>query len=145
LKDPFGYSIELLQHDFQSNFCLERIPNLLQPNLALGQQAHLGQITLCTSNIAKSLGLYQSALGMKLLSRQNIPDMFDLYFLACTNDEPTSVDLNAVEIWKWLWRRLYTTLELQHWAPEDSKYTSADLDQESGLSSLAFKGRCKMF
>ncbi|XP_078365882.1 uncharacterized protein LOC144650094 [Oculina patagonica] len=114
LKDPFGYSIELLQHDFKCNFCSERIQSSLQPNLALGQQTHLGQITLRVSDIEKTLSFYQSALGMKLLSRQNIPNMFDLYFLACTDEKPPSDDLNAVEIREWLWRRPYTTLELQH-------------------------------
>lgn len=138
LKDPYGYSIELLQHDFQSNFRSERIQSSLQPNLALGQQTHLGQITLRVSNIEKSLRFYQSALGMKLLSRQNIPDMFDLYFLACTDEKPPSDDLNAVEIREWLWRRPYTTLELQYWPQEDRKYTTADLDRESGFSALAF-------
>ena len=138
LKDPVGYSIELLQHDFQSNFCSERIKSSLQLNLALGQQTHMGQITLRVSNIEKSLGFYQSALGMKLLSRQNIPDMFDLYFLACTDEKPPSDDLNAVEIREWLWRRPYTTLELQYWPQENRKYNSADLDRESGFSALAF-------
>ena len=145
LKDAVGYSIEFLQHDFQSNFCLERIKTSLQPNLTLGQQTHLGQITLRVLNIEKSLGFYQSALGMKLLSRQNIPDMFDLYFLACTDEKPPADDLNAVEIREWLWRRPYTTLELQYWPQEKRKYNSADLDRESGFSALAFTVDKKRF
>ena len=145
LKDPVGYSIELLQHDFQSNFRSEQVKSSLQPNLALGQQTHLGQITLRVSNIEKSLGFYQSALGMKLLSRQNIPDMFDLYFLACTDEKPPADDLNAVEIREWLWRRPYTTLELQYWPQEKRKYNSADLDRESGFSALAFTVDKKRF
>lgn len=145
LKDPFGYSIELLQHDFQSNFSSERTKSSLQPNLALGQQTHLGQITLRVSNIEKSLKFYQSTLGMKLLSRQNIPDMFDLYFLACTDEKSPSNDLNAVGIREWLWRRPYTTLELQYWPQEDRKYTSADLVRESGFSALAFTVDVKRF
>lgn len=139
LSDPFGYSIELLQHDFQCNFCSERIQTSLQSNMALGQQTHVGQITLRVSDIEKTLSFYQSALGMKLLSRQNIPNMFDLYFLACTDEQPPSDDLNAVEIREWLWRRPYTTLELQHWpAEQDRKFNTADLNRESGFSALAF-------
>lgn len=137
-KDPFGYSIELLQHDFECNFCSARIQSSLQPNSALGQQTHLGQITLRVSNIDKSLSFYQDTLGMKLLSRQNIPNMFDLYFLACTDELPPPHDLNAVEIREWLWARPYTTLELQHWPQQNHKYNTADLHKESGFSALGF-------
>ena len=39
-------SLELLQHhDFQSNFSSERIQASLEQNLALRQQAHIGQIS----------------------------------------------------------------------------------------------------
>ena len=139
LSDPFGYSIELLQHDFQRNFCFERIQAYLQENVALGQQVHIGQITLRVSNIEKSLAFYESGLGMKLLSRQTIPHKFDLYFLACTNEDPPSADINSVEIREWLWRRPYTTLELQHWPTKQNlKYKCADLNNESGFSALGF-------
>ena len=90
LTDPFGFSLELLQHDFQSNFSSERVQASLEPNLALGQQAHIGQITLRVSDINRSLQFYQSTLGMKLLSIQSIPNMFNLYFLACTDEKPPS-------------------------------------------------------
>lgn len=137
LNDPFGYSMELLQHDFQSNFSSERIQDSLQPNLALGQQAHIGQITLRVSDIEKSLTFYESALGMKLLSRQSIPSMFNLYFLACTDENAPSDDINAVKIREWLWRRPYTTLELQHWPDQGRKYRTAN-SNESGFTALAF-------
>ena len=136
--DPFGYSLELLQHDFQSNFSPERMQGSLQPNLALGQQAHIGQITLRVSDMKNSLEFYESALGMKLLSRQSIPNMFNLYFLACTAEQPPSDDLNAVEVREWLWRRPYTTLELQHFPDQDRKYKTADLNHESGFTALGF-------
>ena len=138
LNDPFGYSIELLQHDFQCNFCPERTQSSLQPNLAPGQQTHLGQITLRVSDIEKTLSFYQCELSMKLLSRQSIPSMFDLYFLACTDEKPPSDDLNAVEIREWLWKRPYTTLELQHWPQQNRKFNTANLHQETGFSALAF-------
>ena len=145
LNDPFGYSIELLQHDFQSNFNSERVEASLQPNLALGQRAHIGQITLRVSNIEKSLRFYESALGMKLLSRQSIPEKFNLYFLACTNEKPPADDINAVEIREWLWKRPYTTLELQHWPDLGRKYKTADLSHESGFSALAYTVNAKRY
>ena len=138
LNDPFGYSIELLQHDFQNNFRSERIQASLQPNLPLSQQAHIGQITLRVSDIGKSLSFYESALGMKLLSRQSIPSMFNLYFLACTDEQPPADDVNAVEIREWLWRRPYTTLELQHWPDQTRKYNTANTNRESGFTALVF-------
>ena len=64
----FTRRLELLQHDFQSNVSSERVQASLEPNLALGQQAHIGQITLRVSDINRSLQFYQSTLGMKLLS-----------------------------------------------------------------------------
>ena len=103
LSDPFGFALELLQHDFQSSVTSQRVQASLEPNLALGQEAHIGQITLRVSDINRSLQFYQSTLGMKLLSIQSIPNMFNLYFLACTDEKPPSDDVNAVEIRGWLW------------------------------------------
>ena len=54
LSDPFGFSLELLQHDFQSNFCSERVQASLKPNLALEQRAHIGQITIRVSDIIEA-------------------------------------------------------------------------------------------
>ena len=138
LSDPFGYSIELLQRDFQSNFCSERIKCFLNPTFALRQQTHVGQITLRVSDIKESLRFYESSIGMKLLSRQNIPDLFDLYFLACTDEKPPSDDVNAVEIREWLWKRPYTTLELQYWTVKRCNFNNPDLDRQSGFGALVF-------
>ena len=65
LSDPFEFSLELLQRDFQSNFSSERVKASLEPNLALGQHAHMGQITLRVSDINQSLQFYQSTPAMK--------------------------------------------------------------------------------
>ena len=128
LSDPFGFSLELLQHDFQSSVTSERVQASLEPNLAIGQQAHIGQITLRVSDINRSFQFYQSTLGMKLPFIQSIPNMFNLYFLACTDERPPSDDVNAVEIREWLWKRPYTTLELQHYPGTDRKYNTVDLN-----------------
>lgn len=42
------------------------------------------------------------------------PYNFTLYFLAFTEDSPPCDDLHSIEIREWLWKRSYTTLELQH-------------------------------
>ena len=47
LSDPCGFTIELLQHRFQSNF----VPTSPDESLALGQPAVIGQITTRSTNI----------------------------------------------------------------------------------------------
>ena len=53
LKDPRGFTIELLQQTFQRNF----VKPEEDPGLALGQSAVVGQITTRTSNIEVRLKL----------------------------------------------------------------------------------------
>jgi len=111
LKDPAGFSLELLQHTFEKNFKKPQ-PN---PSLPLGQPVHIGQITIRSSDIQKSLAFYEATLGMKLLSIQPVVEYgFTLYFLAFTEETPPSADLESVENREWLWQRPYTTLEIQH-------------------------------
>lgn len=112
LQDPNGFTIELLQQTFQKNFVKQEE----DPSLALGQSAVLGQITTRSTNIEKSLALYQDTLGMKLLSVQDVSNFgFCLYFLAFTSDTPpVPADLHSVTNREWLWQRAYTTLEIQH-------------------------------
>ena len=53
-------------------------------------------------------------LGMKLLSVQPVVGRdFTLYFLGFTDDVPPGVGLQDVANREWLWKRPYTTLELQ--------------------------------
>ena len=47
LSDPSGFTIELLQHKFQTNF----VPTSPDESLALGQPAVIGQITTRSTNI----------------------------------------------------------------------------------------------
>lgn len=109
-KDPAGYQIELLQHEFQDKRP-DHAGNRLEP---LGGGARIGQITLRTGNISASLAFYHS-LGMRLLSIQPVPAHgFDLYFLAFGDETPPKTDLEAAENRPWLWQRPYTTLEFQH-------------------------------
>jgi len=111
LCDPEGFGIELLQHDFAKNF-VKKTPSSSSP---LGFPATLGQITLRISDAEASLRFYRDTLGMKLLSRQSVSQYgFVLYFLAWTDEETPNPDVDAVENREWLWKRPYTTLELQH-------------------------------
>lgn len=109
LSDPDGFQIELLQHDFHEN----RPADAGDTELPLGGDARIGQITLRTGNIAKAEAHFER-LGMRLLSVQPVEAYeFELYFFAYTDDEPPCVDLKEVGNREWLWRRPYTTLELQ--------------------------------
>ncbi len=121
LKDPDGYSIELLQHLFAEN----HQPCPPQPHYKLGSVPTFGQITLRVKDPDKSLKFYASGLGMSLLSRQIVePYRFTLYFLAYTEEQPPFPDLDDVRNREWLWQRPYTLLELQHvWGTEDGQFS----------------------
>lgn len=111
LSDPEGFSIELLQQSFRGN----RAVNAGDRHQHLGGGAGVGQISLRTADLDAALTFYRDRLGMTLLSIQPVPAYgFDLYFLAFTDDTPPNPDLKAVDNREWLWRRPYTTLELQH-------------------------------
>ncbi|MBO6893380.1 MAG: VOC family protein [Roseibium sp.] len=110
LADPEGHVIELLQHTFHGN------PKTAagNPELPLGGGARMGLITLRTSDLEADLAHCRDHLGMRYLSRQDVPDLnFCLHFLAFTNDTPPVADLDAVENRQWLWQRPYTMLEFQ--------------------------------
>ncbi|SLN71502.1 Glyoxalase-like domain protein [Roseovarius albus] len=110
LSDPEGFVIELLQHDFEGN----RPETAGDKSLPLGGGACIGQITLRCSAIEQDIERYQ-AQGMVLLSVQPVTQYgFTLYFLAFTTDTPPKNNLEAIENREWLWKRPYTTLELQH-------------------------------
>ncbi|CUK11797.1 lactoylglutathione lyase [Ruegeria denitrificans] len=111
LKDPEGFVVELLQHDFQGN----RPENAADPADPFAK-ACIGQITLRTGDIAAE-DAFCRAQGMRLLSVQDVAKYgFDLHFYAFTDDQPPNPDLWSVENREWLWKRPYTTLEFQHLA-----------------------------
>ena len=110
LQDPAGLIIELLQHDFEGN----RPIGAGNADLPLGGGARVRQITLRSTDIAETLACYEG-LGMRILSIQPVMDLgFTLYFLAFTDDIPPDLNLTAVANREWLWKRPYTTLEIQH-------------------------------
>lgn len=111
LADPEGHTIELIQHTFDGNA-------LTCPGddaLPLGGGAHLGLITLRTDDLDADFRTCRDKLGMRYLSRQDVPDLgFCLYFFAFTEETPPVPDVDAVENREWLWQRPYTVLEFQH-------------------------------
>jgi catechol 2,3-dioxygenase-like lactoylglutathione lyase family enzyme len=109
LSDPQGFVIELLQHDFQGNRPLGA-GNASAPFAA----ACIGQITLRSGDVQAEEAVFES-LGMRLLSVQEVePYGFDLHFYAFTGEHPPEPDLWSVANREWLWKRPYTTLEIQH-------------------------------
>ena len=110
LSDPEGFQIELLQHDFETS----RPPGSGDPAQPLGGDARIGQITLRSGDIATERESCDT-LGLRLLSVQPVAEAgFTLYFWAFTDDTPPTPGLEAVVNREWLWKRPYTTLEIQH-------------------------------
>ena len=136
LSDPEGFQIELLQHDFAHN----RPAGIGDPNKPLGGGAQIGQITLRVADIDAALSVYRDQLGMRLLSIQPLPQFgFTLYFLALTDETPPVAELEAVKNREWLWKRPYTTLELQHMHNADGPFRLPPTG-EAGFASIALSG-----
>jgi len=133
LNDPAANSLELLQNTFEKNFVKPEPQN----EFALGQPGKIGQITIRSSDIEKTLLLYQTVLGMKLLSIQPVTQYgFTLYFLAYTDDVPPNTNnLEAVENREWLWQRPYTTLEIQY----KPSFELAALDGGEGVAGMTLE------
>ena len=109
LADPEGFSIELLQHDFEGNR-----PDGAADPAAPFADARIGQITLRTGDIAAE-DVFCRRLGMRLMSMQDVaPYGFDLHFYTFTDEVPPEPDLWSVANREWLWKRPYTTVEFQH-------------------------------
>ncbi|MGI9373023.1 MAG: VOC family protein [Hyphomicrobiales bacterium] len=133
LADLEGFVIELLQHDFEGN----RPDNAGDAKLPLGGGGRIGQITLRTSNIEEELQNYRDSMGMRLLSIQPVRTYgFTLYFLAFTAETPPDPNLEAVVNREWLWKRPYTTLELQ--CVGVSQIASMPSSEETGFGGILF-------
>ena len=136
LSDPEGFQIELLQHDFAQN----RPAGLGDPEKPLGGGARIGQITLRVEDIDAALSVYRDQLGMRLLSIQSLAHLgFTLYFLAFTDETPPLAALEAVGNREWLWKRPYTTLELQHLHDADAPLRLPP-SGEAGFAHITISG-----
>ena len=130
LRDPQGYSIELLQDSFEENFREvggERAAPLNQPYMPA-----IGQITIRSREADKTCHFYTAVLGMKLLCTE-VPGNrypFTLYFFAYTAEEPpNSQDLSAVENREWTYQRPYCQIEVQHCHNLPSNFSYQTHDQ----------------
>ena len=142
LKDPHGFIIELLQHDFQQTFINNMNKYGRQPineHLPLGYPCCFGQITLQTNDIDKTRWFYEDVLEMKLLSIQDVPKYnFTLYFFAWTNENPPKTDLRDVSTNReWLWKRPYTIIEFRYFHYEKRKIP---LFKDLHENELGFEG-----
>ena len=91
-KDPEGFSIELIDHAFIGERCIEPVDQN-----KLGGGAHFNLLTLRTASIEKARQICV-AWGMVPLSIQPVEDYgFTLYFFAFTDELPPSSDLQAIE------------------------------------------------
>ena len=141
LKDPNGFSIELLQHDFEKTFKAKIKSSGKRPprdDFPLGYPGCIGQITLHASNIEQTSRFYGDLLGMKLLSIQELPQYgFTLYFFAWTNENPPISDVKDSTVNReWLWRRPYTTLEIRHFSGQNRVLPFRDLQE----NEIGFEG-----
>lgn len=109
LKDPEGFTIELLDHWFESDR-----PAETPETKGLGGGPCLNLLTLRAADIGP-VDRSVKALGMTPLSVVPVPKGgFTLYFYAFTEEQPPSPDLLAVENRTWVYQRPYTVLEIQH-------------------------------
>jgi catechol 2,3-dioxygenase-like lactoylglutathione lyase family enzyme len=141
LRDPNGFIIELLQHDFQETFKAKMNKSGRKPlkdHFPLGYPSCIGQITLHANDIDKTQWFYQDLLGMKLLSVQEATQYgFTLYFFAWTNENPPKPDVkDASTNREWLWKRPYTTIEIRHFHNQGQITPFRDLKQ----NEIGFKG-----
>ena len=110
-SDPDGYSLELIQHEFEKKHIKQKEDALY----ALGNRAIFSLITYRVKDIDKSLTFYKNDLKMKLLSKMDVSKRgFELYFLGFTNESLPNEDVESIENREWLWKRGYTMIELQY-------------------------------
>lgn len=134
LKDPDGFTIELLQKTFKDEDSEPKTTSA-SSNAPDFQFAH---ISLRCKDPKASMEYYTS-LGMRLLGKMAVtPYKFTLFFLGYSSESPPNPDLEAVENRSWLWHRPYTLIELCHnWGTEDDEDFKYKLPREG--EELAFR------
>lgn len=141
VKDPFGFWIELLQHDFEETHRKSITKHGLRPQsgkFTLGYPCCISHITLQTTNIRESQKFYQDILGMQLLSVQPVVKYnFVLYFFAWSDEKPPEADTkNELESREWLWKRPYAMIEVRHFKEVRMIPSFIDLNE----NEIGFKG-----
>ena len=133
LKDPQGFSIELLQQGFEGR---ESDPGRGHP---VGGQATLAHVTLRVNDIDAAREHCENRLGMRLMSVQPVEEYgFCLYFFGWSNEKLPISDLEAVGNREWLWARPYALLELQHIYAGGIQPASSD-EGQAGFAGFAWQ------
>jgi predicted enzyme related to lactoylglutathione lyase len=126
--DPEGFNIEIIEHWFKG----DRPTMTVNPKL-LGGGPHISLLTLRTQDI-RAVQPEIIEAGMKPLSIQPVqPHGFTLYFFAFSNDDPPNPQLEALENRTWVYRRLYTVLEIQH-------VTALESETEPAIAHTGYVG-----
>ena len=133
-EDPDGYCVELIQHRFQQNHVSLSTDN----RFALGTPTSFSLITLRTRDPQQSIAFYETELGLRLVSKQEVAHRgFTLYFLSSDAEMPPSGRVEAIENRAWLWQRPYAVLELQHvWGTENEPAEYYDTAPTTGLRNF---------
>ncbi|XP_057310849.1 uncharacterized protein LOC130648746 [Hydractinia symbiolongicarpus] len=140
IKDPNGYSIELLQHTFEENFqpYTGEVGCLDQPKTRL---PCIGQITHETRAIKPTYDFYTNVLQMKHVCEEQPGNKlaFTLYFFTYTEEEPVNKILSAVENREWLYGKEFCQVEIRHrhTTPKDFNFVTNDRD---GVGKLGHVG-----
>lgn len=139
-NDPDGYTLELIQHNFENNHIKE--PE--DKNYVLGNKAIFSLITYRVRDIQKSLEFYEKELKMKLLSKMNVLQRgFELYFLGYTKDNLPNKNIEAIENRQWLWQRDFTMIELQYILESQKENFSYETGISSGFESITINSSKK--
>lgn len=133
LRDPAGFSIELLQCGFEGKE--QPVPD----GHPIGVQATLAHITLRVTDIIAAQQYFEHTLGMRLMSVQPVSDYhFCLYFYTWTDDTLPDPNLASVKNRQWLWARPYTLVELQRLQAPDATIHKAG-PGEAGFNGFTFR------
>lgn len=132
LRDPDGLPIELLQRRFEGGH------EAIGDGHPIGAQATLAHLTLRVTDIDAARELFESALGMRLLSVQPVRDLgFCLYFFGWSDETLPDPALESVANREWLWSRPYALVELQHLEQPGIAIRAGDR-KEAGLAGFAY-------
>lgn len=135
LRDPQGFSVELLQHGFEGD------ATTFYGDHRIGAQATLAHITLRVTDIESAQHFCEAGLGLSKLSVQPVTDAgFTLYFYAWSTEKPPHAGLETIANRPWLWRRPYALLELQH-LETSTPPLNRPLQESAGFAGVAHRGR----
>ena len=137
LRDPNGFSIELLQQGFEGNHTAVETGG----EHPIAVQATLAHVTLRVTNLPAIQSLCEQTLDMRLMSVQRISlpgRKFDLHFYAWSNESLPIPDVEAVANREWLYARPYTILEIQHLIVPEAEITKQRAE-ESGFAALVIE------